>query len=45
MAYCHKLPVIPCSALRGMGSETVKSVMPLNINMVYVNLLAPEFYI
>ena len=36
MAYCHKLPVVPCSALRGSGSETVKSVMSLNIKMAYV---------
>jgi len=36
MAYCHKLPVIPCSALRGSGSETVKSVVPLNTEMAYV---------
>ena len=36
MAYCHKLPVVPCSALRGSGSETVKSVMPLHIKMTCV---------
>jgi hypothetical protein len=36
MVYCHKLPVVPCSALLDSGSETVKSVMPLNIKMAYV---------
>jgi len=36
MAYCHKLSVVPCSALCGSGSETVKSVMPLNIKIAHV---------